>query len=232
MILHQGSEASMKDERLADNAPAIAELRREYARTGLSEHDADRDPFHQFARWFGEALAAGVTEPNAFTLATATREGLPSARVVLLKGYDERGFAFYTNYESRKGAELAENPAAAMVFYWSELERQIRISGRATRLSRGESDAYFRSRPTGSRLGAWASAQSRPIPTRAILEERLRQLEAEHPDGNIPLPPFWGGFRVAPTDFEFWQGRPNRLHDRLRYRRAEDDSWTIERLSP
>lgn len=222
----------MKDEQRSDSAPAIAELRREYAHTGLNEHDADPDPFRQFARWFGEALAAGATEPNAFTLATATREGLPSARVVLLKGFDERGFAFYTNYESRKGVELAENPAAAMVFYWSGLERQIRIIGRVTRLSREESDAYFRSRPTGSRLGAWASAQSRPIPGRAVLEERLRQLEAEHPDGDIPLPPFWGGFRVAPAEFEFWQGRPNRLHDRLRYRREENDSWSIERLSP
>ncbi len=210
----------------------VADLRNEYTRAGLTEADAAPDPIAQFRVWFEEALAADLHEPNAMTLATSTPDGQPSARIVLLKGYDERGFVFYTNYESRKGAELAENPAAAMVFYWSELERQIRITGRATRLSRGESDAYFRSRPTGSRLGAWASAQSRPIPNRAILEERLRQLEAEHPDGNIPLPPFWGGFRVAPTDFEFWQGRPSRLHDRLQYRRDENNSWRIERLSP
>ena len=185
----------------------------------------------QFRRWFDETLAAGLHEPNAMTVATATPDGRPSARVVLLKGFDERGFVFYTNYEGRKGRELAENPHAALLFYWGELERQVRIEGRASRVPGEESDAYYESRPRGSRLGAWASAQSREVEGRDTLEERLRGLEAEHEGREVPRPPFWGGYRVEPEAVEFWQGRENRLHDRLVYRRSPD-GWKVVRLQP
>lgn len=208
----------------------LQKLRKEYTRAGLREIDADPDPIEQFRKWFDEALAANLYEPNAMTLATATSNGRPSARVVLLKGYDERGFVFYTNYEGRKGRELEENPRCALVFYWGELERQVRIEGRASRVSE-ESNAYYRSRPRGSQLGAWASEQSRLVKDRGILEERLRELEAEYEGREIPRPPFWGGYRVEPEAIEFWQGRENRLHDRLLYRRLSG-GWEIERLSP
>ena len=210
--------------------PDLQKLRKEYTRAGL--HESDADPIEQFRKWFDEALAANLHEPNAMTLATATLEGHPSARVVLLKGYDERGFVFYTNYESRKGREVEENPRCALVFYWGELERQVRIQGRASRVPEEESDAYYASRPRGSRLGAWASDQTRPTRDRTTLEERLRELEAEYEGREIPRPPFWGGYRVEPEEIEFWQGRENRLHDRLLYRRSKDGGWRIERLQP
>ena len=210
----------------------LRRLRKEYTRAGLLETDADPNPIEQFRKWFDDALAANLHEPNAMTLATATLDGRPSARVVLLKGYDEKGFVFYTNYEGRKSWELEENPRCALVFYWSELERQVRIEGRAGRVSGEESDAYYRSRPRGSRLGAWASAQSRPVEDRGILEKRLRELEAEYEDREIPRPPFWGGYRVEPESIEFWQGRENRLHDRLLYRRLSGGGWRMERLQP
>jgi pyridoxamine 5'-phosphate oxidase len=208
-----------------------ARLRKEYTRAGLAESDANPDPIAQFRRWFDDALAAGLREPNAMTLATATPDGRPSARVVLLKGFDERGFVFYTNYEGRKGEELEENPYCALVFYWAELERQVRVEGRVSRVPKRESDEYFGSRPRGSRLGAWASEQSRPVGGREVLEERLRALEAEYEAREVPRPPFWGGYRVEPEVIEFWQGRENRLHDRLVYRRS-GGGWGRERLQP
>jgi pyridoxamine 5'-phosphate oxidase len=197
----------------------------------LGEASLDPNPFQQFSRWFQQALDAALPEPNAMTLATATREGKASARIVLLKSFDERGFVFYTNYESRKGRELAENPYAALVFHWIELERQVCAAGQVSRVSREESENYFRSRPVGSQLGAWASRQSQVISGREILEDRLKQLEKDYRNKLIPLPPDWGGLRLAPEMIEFWQGRPNRLHDRLRYR-LQDQQWLIERLSP
>ncbi|HEU5040881.1 MAG TPA: pyridoxamine 5'-phosphate oxidase [Gemmatimonadales bacterium] len=213
-------------------SPSVAELRREYARARLDEADVSHDPMVEFARWFAEAQEAQVLEPNAMTLATAGADGAPAARIVLLKGFDERGFVFFTDYRSGKGAELEVNPRAALVFYWGELERQIRITGPVTRTSAEESAHYFRSRPIGSRLGAWASHQSRVIPGRTVLEEDLREVEARFGDGEVPLPPHWGGYRLAPATLEFWQGRPSRLHDRIRYRRQPSGRWVVERLSP
>ena len=209
----------------------VADLRTEYTRSGLREYDVHPDPVEQFRRWFDEAVTAGLHEPNAMTVATATPDGRPSARVVLLKGFDERGFVFYTNYEGRKGRELEENPGVALLFYWGELERQVRIEGRASRVSEEESDAYYASRPRGSRLGALASEQSRPIEDREALEERLEGLEVEYGGRGVPRPANWGGYRVEPGVFEFWQGRENRLHDRLVYGRV-GGAWTVGRLQP
>jgi pyridoxamine 5'-phosphate oxidase len=212
--------------------PSIADLRREYAGTPLLEEAVHPDAIAQFRAWFEEALSAGVVEPNAMTLATATPDGRPSARMVLLKGLDERGFSFYTDYESRKGRELAANPHAALVFYWPELHRQVRVTGTVTRVPREESETYFRSRPLASRLSAWASRQSEVVPSREVLEARHREAEERFPDGDVPLPDRWGGFVLDPEVIEFWQGRPGRLHDRLLYTRLPDGGWRIERLSP
>jgi len=209
----------------------IADLRREYTLAGLRRADLDPSPLQQFRKWLQQAIDAQMLEPTAMTLATADRLGRPSARILLLKGLDERGFLFYTNYESRKGRELAGNTNGALVFYWPELERQVRVAGAVTRISREESQKYFKSRPRGHQLGAWVSTQSDVIADRAVLEERLRQLEAKYP-GDIPLPAFWGGYALAPVELEFWQGRPNRLHDRFRYTKQEDGRWLIERLAP
>ena len=211
--------------------PDLADLRQNYARADLTEASAPDDPFAFFEQWFDEARAAGVREPNAMTLATVGADGQPAARIVLLKGQNARGFVFYTNYESRKGDDLAAHPHAALVFWWEPLERQVRIEGTVEKVAAKLSDAYFASRPRGSRLGAWASDQSRVVDDRAELEARLDEVEEEYDDGHIPRPPHWGGYRVLPTRFEFWQGRPNRLHDRLEYIPA-DGAWTIRRLAP
>src|SRR6185437_15894954 len=210
----------------------IANMRKEYMRGGLSEADVDADALRQFQTWFAQALTAEVPEPNAMTLATATPDGQPAARIVLLKAFDAAGFTFYTNYESRKGRELTANPRAALLFFWTELQRQVRIEGTVERVSEAESDEYFRSRPLGSRLGAWASHQSEVIGGRELLEARARELAERFAEGEVPRPPFWGGFRVRPLAIEFWQGRPDRLHDRLRYQRVQPVGWRIERLSP
>ncbi|HZO19550.1 MAG TPA: pyridoxamine 5'-phosphate oxidase [Gemmatimonadaceae bacterium] len=209
----------------------LASLRRTYALSSLDEGAVDADPIHQFERWFADAVTAEALEPNAMTLATASRDGVPSGRVVLLKGVDARGFVFFTDFRSRKGAELTENPLAALVFLWKEIERQVRVTGAVARVSDADAEAYFRSRPVGSRLGAWASHQSAVIADRRVLEDRLRDVTARFADGDVPLPSHWGGFRVVPDEVEFWQGRPDRLHDRLLYRRAEA-GWTVARLSP
>lgn len=211
---------------------SLSDLRREYSLAGLKESDLDPSPFRQFDKWFQQALAAELPEPNAMTLATSTLDGKPSARVVLLKGFDTSGFVFFTNYESQKGRELSENPHAALVFYWIELERQVRLSGRVSRVSVEESEEYFRSRPAGSQLGAWVSRQSQVVSGRKSLEDKLEELTQQYQTKPVPLPPYWGGYRLAPEMIEFWQGRPNRLHDRLRYTLQPGNSWLIERLSP
>jgi pyridoxamine 5'-phosphate oxidase len=210
----------------------IANMRKEYLWGGLSETDMDADPIRQFEAWFQHAVAANLPEPNAMTLATATPEGQPSARIVLLKAYGASGFTFFTNYESRKGRELTNNPRAALLFFWPALQRQVRIEGTVERVSEAESDAYFASRPVGSRLGAWASRQSEVIPGRDGLEARVRELAERYAESEVPRPRFWGGFRVRPLAIEFWQGRPDRLHDRLRYVLGETGQWRLERLSP
>lgn len=233
----------------------IEDLRREYSLGGLNRQDLASDPMTQFQNWFGHAnatqagsrwrkigialfklwhalLGHAPADTNAMVLATADKEGTPSARTVLLKGVDERGFVFYTNYDSRKGRELTENPSAALVFYWAELERQICVAGTVTRLPAAESEAYFGSRPKGSRLAAWASDQSEVVASREALEKKWKDMAARYPGETIPLPPNWGGYVLSPTRIEFWQGRPNRLHDRFRYVRQADKSWKIERLAP
>lgn len=211
---------------------SVATLRKDYTKQGLREIDLDADPFKQFKTWFDQALNAQLPEPNAMTLATATIDGKPSARMVLLKDFSDRGFVFYTNYQSHKGQELNTNPQAALVFWWAQLERQVRIEGKVEPVSPTESDEYFHSRPINSQLGAWVSNQSQVINSREVLEQRQEQLIVQYEQQTIPRPPHWGGFRVVPTEIEFWQGRPSRLHDRLVYRLQADNSWLIERLSP
>lgn len=208
----------------------IADIRRDYRLQTLNETDAAANPFEQFTAWWAEAISSQIDEVNALTLATATATGKPSARIVLLKGYDEQGFVFFTNYNSKKGEQLLENPFAAIVFFWKELERQVRIEGTITTVAATESDAYFNSRPEGSRIGAWASPQSQVISSRSIIEANAANYEKQF-EGNIPRPPHWGGYRLIPDKFEFWQGRSSRLHDRLQYQ-LEDEHWTIERLAP
>ena len=209
----------------------LAALRRDYALASLTEAAVDADPIRQFERWFADAVSARVLEPNAMTLSTATRDGVPSGRIVLLKGVDASGFVFFTDYRSRKGVELGENPLAALTFLWKEIERQVRITGSVSRVSTQESEAYFRTRPPGSRLGAWTSRQSSVIANREEHEAQLQEVTMRFPNGDVPLPPHWGGFRVMADEIEFWQGRANRLHDRLLYRRS-GSGWEISRLSP
>lgn len=211
---------------------SAADLRLNYTRGGLLEGEADRNPFNLFETWFNQAVEAELPEPNAMTLATVGADGRPGARIVLLKGVEPEGFLFYTNYESRKGQELAAHPWGALVFWWAELERQVRIEGAVERISAAQSDQYFYSRPLGSRLGAWASEQSRVIGDRTLLEDRLAAFKAQYPDGEIPRPSHWGGFRLRPDVMEFWQGRPSRLHDRLRYRCTGVGVWACDRLAP
>lgn len=234
---------------------SLADLRREYTVGRLDKADLDPDPYRQFDRWFQQAIdakgggsrlrafaigiyksfqslfGARLSDPNAVALATADKDGRPSVRTVLLKGLDPRGFIFFSNYESRKGRELAENPRAALVLHWAELERQICVTGNVTRLPRGESESYFHSRPRGAQLAAWVSKQSTVVRDRPFLEQRMAEVTAQYPK-EIPTPDYWGGYVLEPLEIEFWQGRPSRLHDRLCYRKQADGSWKIERLSP
>jgi pyridoxamine 5'-phosphate oxidase len=210
----------------------LSHLDYEHAPGGLRRRDLDPDPIKQFSVWFTAAMEAGIRDVNAISLATATTDGRPFVRIVLLKGYDQRGFVFFTNYESQKGKQLETNPHIALCFYWIELDRQIRISGTAEKTSREESEGYFNSRPAASQLGAWASNQSQVIDARRVLDARLAQMTERFTGKPIPLPPHWGGYRVTPDMMEFWQGRPNRLHDRFRYVRKADGPWLIERLAP
>ncbi|MDB6021138.1 MAG: Pyridoxamine 5-phosphate oxidase [Pedosphaera sp.] len=211
---------------------SIADLRRDYTLAGLRRADLNPDPVAQFSKWLDQAVAARLPDPNAMTISSVDAGGQPSGRIVLLKAVDRRGFTFFTNYESRKGQELAGNAKASLVFFWAELERQVCITGTVTKVSREESAKYFNSRPKGSRLAAWVSSQSEVIANRAVLEKKLDELTVKYPGEEVPLPPYWGGFCLAPAVIEFWQGRPNRLHDRFRYSQQPDHPWTIERLSP
>ncbi len=216
---------------MSDLTPELARLREEYTRGGLHRHDLDQNPVVQLQRWLEEAIVAQVPEPTAMSLATATRDGAPSVRVVLLKGLDQEGLQFFTNYRSRKALELAENSQAAVCFWWAELQRQARVVGRVEKLPPEISTAYFATRPRGSQLGAWCSPQSAVLRGRSQLDTQLREAEERFAAGDVPCPPFWGGFRLIPHEFELWQGRPSRLHDRFRYRRQDTD-WMIERLAP
>ena len=210
---------------------SIADIRKDYSLHSLNESDVASNPIQQFTKWWNDALASEIVEVNAMTLATSSKNGKPSARIVLLKGFDERGFVFFTNYESNKGKALAENPNAALIFFWKEIERQIRIEGVTEKISAAESDTYFFSRPEGSRIGAWASPQSRIINNRNVLEENVQRFSNEFKN-SIPRPPHWGGYRVMPELIEFWQGRSNRLHDRIQYTKTGSGSWKVDRLAP
>jgi pyridoxamine 5'-phosphate oxidase len=211
---------------------SIADLRKDYTLKDLNEKEIDPDPFIQFKIWFNQSVAAQLPEPNAMTLATCTPDGKPSARMVLLKDIDERGFVLFTNYKSQKGQEISVNPQAALVFWWAELERQVRIVGTVEKISSAQSDSYFEVRPPFSRLGAWASNQSQVIANRDVLEAQLIEFQRQYENQEVPRPPHWGGFRVIPQEIEFWQGRSSRLHDRLRYTLVDNGNWKIERLSP
>lgn len=206
-------------------------IRREYKLNKLSEKNVRKNPFEQFSVWFSEVLKAGLIEPNAMGLSTADNKNRPSARMVLMKDFDYTGFTFFTNYESKKGKELAENPFAALLFYWVELERQVRIEGRVKKLNKSESELYFQTRPFESKLSAIASSQSKIITDRTYLEKKIQQVKSKHPDGKVPLPDYWGGYKLIPNYFEFWQGRENRLHDRIAYKRLKR-IWKIFRLAP
>lgn len=211
---------------------SIAEMRKEYAQQSLSENEVNPDPMLQFKKWWEHALTANLNEPNAMILATSSMEAVPSARIVLLKDFNENGFVFFTNYNSYKGQQLSENPKACLVFFWEELERQVRITGLVFKLSASESDEYFNSRPEASRIGAWASPQSQVIENRSWLDKRFEELSSKMKNGVIPRPPHWGGYLVKPVIVEFWQGRVSRLHDRIQYSLQDDGSWKIERLAP
>lgn len=211
---------------------SIADIRKDYRLQSLSEQDVAADPLLQFRKWWDEAINAGIDEVNAMTLATATADGVPSARIVLLKGLSAAGFSFFTNYSSLKGNQLAENPRACLVFFWKELERQVRVTGLVTKLPAEESDIYYRSRPAGSRLGAWASPQSQVIESREWLENKQQQFAGEFSEEPQDRPPHWGGYMVAPITIEFWQGRSSRLHDRIQYTLEPTGEWIVERLAP
>jgi pyridoxamine 5'-phosphate oxidase len=211
---------------------SIAAIRKDYTQKTLDEAGVAADAITQFGVWWEEAVKSEIDEVNAMTLATASKEGVPDARIVLLKDYDEKGFVFFTNYSSSKGKQMAENPAACLVFFWKELERQVRISGRVEKVSEADSDDYFASRPEGSRIGAWSSPQSEVIPAREVIEANAIKYSEQFKDGTIPRPPHWGGYIVRPQVIEFWQGRPSRLHDRIRYSLGDGNNWKVERLAP